>query len=130
MELDDIEACTIIGYHGAVIAQVLGETPENIELKIKGGSIAAVIWGGLKNVEPIEGPISFVSAIFEKAKYVGIPFPEWRFAVILKVGVSIDTFHLRDLVSNYVRFSVQSSDSNFPVAGSQTPPAPSESTRD
>lgn len=112
MELDDIVSCTIINYHGNVMAQAFGEIPEDVELKAVGGSIAAVIWGGLKKVEPVAGPISFVSAIFEKAKFVGIPFPESRIAVILRVSVNIDTFHLRDTVSNYVRYWFQLSKSN------------------
>jgi len=104
LELDDIKSCTIINLHGTVLAQMLGELPEDHELIEKGGTIAAVMWGGLMKVEPLAGPLNFVSAIFEKYKFVGIPFPDARIATVLVVDVHIDSFHLRDIVSNYVRY--------------------------
>jgi len=104
LELGEIKSCTIMNIHGTVLAQMLGELPEDNELIEKGGTVAAVMWGGLMKVEPFAGPLSFVSAIFEKYKFVGIPFSDARIGVLLIVDVHIDSFHLKDVVSNYVRY--------------------------
>jgi hypothetical protein len=103
LKLGEIKSCIIIDQHGTVLAQMLGDLPEDRYLITKGGGIAAVIWGGLKNFEPFAGQLGFVSAVFENCKFVGIPFPEARIAVILVVGVQADSFRLKDTVSDYVR---------------------------
>jgi len=109
LELEDIKSCTIINPHGTVMAQLLGDLPEDSELIEKGGTIAAVIWGGLMKAEQLAGPLSFASMIYEKYKFVGIPFPELRIAVLLVVEVNMDSFHLKDIVSNYVRYRFKQS---------------------
>ena len=55
MELDDIASCTIINYHGNVMAQALGEISEDSELKAVGGSIAAVIWADSRRSSRLQG---------------------------------------------------------------------------
>jgi hypothetical protein len=103
LKLGEIKSCIIIDQHGTVLAQMLGDLPEDRFLITKGGGIAAVIWGGLKNFEPFAGQLGFVSAVFDSCKFVGIPFPEARIAVILVLGVQADSFRIKDTVSDYVR---------------------------
>jgi hypothetical protein len=104
LELQDIATCTIVGYHGVVLAEDLGDVEADPEIRANKGSLAAVIWGGLTKVEKVGGPISFASVIYEKFKVVGVPFPEARVAVVVTSDVSVDSYHLKDMIFDYVQY--------------------------
>src|SRR5450756_2186375 len=84
-EIEGVISCTIINYHGATKGRTNGEVQYDAELKDRAGEIAAVVWGGLKRVEPIGGPLKSVTAEFENFQIIGTPIPKTRIAILVTV---------------------------------------------
>ena len=96
------ESCTIISAHGTILAASHGDLPMDQELRTKGAGIAAVVWGGLTKIERVGGSLSFFTAVYEGQQFVGIPFPDARFAILVTVPIKTNPGQLRTIVSKYV----------------------------
>jgi hypothetical protein len=102
--LGDMLACYIFGQDGSILGTHAGEIEVDEQLKTSFGGIAAVVWGGLKRVEDVGGPINFVSAVYRNFKIVGIPFPGLKLGVLATVPVSVDALYLKERVTDFMAY--------------------------
>jgi len=106
-EIDGVIGCTIINYHGAVKGRTNGDVQYDAELKDRAGEIAAVIWGGLKRVEPVGGPLKSVTAEFEKFQIIGSPIPNTRVGILVTVPLTVDPAYMKERVASYTQYWLQ-----------------------
>jgi hypothetical protein len=106
-EIEGVISCTIINYHGATKGRTNGEVQYDAELKDRAGEIAAVVWGGLKRVEPIGGPLKSVTAEFENFQIIGTPIPKTRIAILVTVPLTVDRAYMKERVTSYTQYWLQ-----------------------
>jgi hypothetical protein len=105
--LGDMLSCHIFDMNGNIKGVNFGTLDVDPELKERFAEIAAVVWGGLKRVENIGGPITMVSAMYQNFKILGIPFDEQKFGVLAVVPNNIDSYVLRERVVDFVDYWMQ-----------------------
>lgn len=77
-ETKGILACYVVDVRGKILGRNFGRIEAPADLRSKYGGIAAVLWGGLLNIEQIGGRLSMLTASFEKFKVLGFRFPGRR----------------------------------------------------
>ena len=101
-------ACYVVDSNARVMGMNTGEMDLGEDLEKSFGAITGVIWGGLKKVEPLGGPISLVSADFEYFRIVGVPIPNASFSVLLVASLETDPHGLKARVLAFVKHWLES----------------------
>jgi len=102
--MGDLLSCYIFDTMGNVRGKQYGKIEVTEDLKQHFAEIAAVIWGGLKSVEPVGGSINFVDANFENFKILGIPMPALDIGILAVIPVELDSLAMKERILDYVRF--------------------------
>jgi len=100
--LGGLLSCYIVDERANVRGRNTGEMDLGDALDKSFGAITGVIWGGLKQVEPLAGPVSMVAADFEYFKIIGVPVSDTSFSILLVATLETDPHVLRAKVLGFV----------------------------
>jgi hypothetical protein len=106
-QIDGVISCTVINYRGAIKGRTFGDVQYDAELRDRSGEIAAVVWGGLKRVEPIGGPLKSVTVEFEKFMIIGVPITGTRIGILVTMPLTIDPAYMKERVASYAQYWLQ-----------------------
>ena len=99
--MEDVAACYALDRNGRLLGANYGKIIVDEKLKADFSEVASVVWGSLKRVTNLGGPIRRVVATFENLKIVGLPIEGTHLALLLTVEVKIDSDVLVDRVRGF-----------------------------